>query len=492
MQATRRAAAAVGRAHHPARRAVQARHRALPGRRERELPAAPGQRDAPARHGARAAGAVHGAGADSRRTARCACAPPARPTCAAGSSTRSTAWSSRAARTAPTGTARSPSPSPRASTRWWWRARRRRRGRPRCRWRCRPAEAKGPLTDGAKLSLGASVVTLTVPVAEKDAVQEIGFTSQDAVLLRARGPAAARWCTAGARSTDCSLLVRPRTDVFKVRLWTTDGSAQVVAVAAHQAGGRGRRGRGAVGPGALHRGAARGPLPHHRAGLVPARRASSGLLRALRPGGLAGGRRHGVRDLRRRARCRSRWTRCARLASDAPQPLELAARPSLQVVTAPAPSVFLLSASVRHGERAAPACLFDGDGTVHEGRDTACFAASRVGTEAGARLWAASDAGGRVARHPPRGGAALEGRGARRRGAAALSFPGGVGLYALPGGSARAPRAHAARRTAGRCSSTSRAARWTCARPPAALSQCVLTGQGGKVLLGGAARRRPR
>ena len=30
-----------------------------------------------------------------------------------------------------------------------------------------------------------------------------------------------------SRVTDCPLLVRPKTDKFRVRLWTTDGSAQV-------------------------------------------------------------------------------------------------------------------------------------------------------------------------------------------------------------------------------------------------------------------------
>ncbi len=339
-------------------------------------------------------------------------------------------------------------------------------------------DAKGPLADGAKLSLGAAVVTLTVPVAEKDAVQEVGFTSKTPFSCALEEPTG-KVVYRRARGTGCSLLVRPMTDVFKVRLWTTDGSAQVVAslrtkpvVSA---------GAGQVPPGQALSTAVPRAGRYKTAGqawCLPS--AEKGLLRLCGPeASLEAG--ATVFATFGAAALSLPLDEVRALASDAPQPLELATRPSLQVVTASAPSVFLLSASVRHGERAAPACLFEGDGTVHEGRDTACFAASKVGTEAGTRLWAASDLSvdAQVTRRavalPSKAEALTPGR---RR----LSFQGGVGLFALPGGG-RARLELTLPKDGWAVLLDEQGRSVDLCAPTGGLSQCVLSGQGGKVLL---------
>jgi hypothetical protein len=79
-------------------------------------------------------------------------------------------------------------------------------------------------------------------------------------------------------------------------------------------------------------------------------------------------------------------------ASDSAISLPLSRAPFLQTVSSPKSSLFLLEAHVQYGERAAPTCGFDGAGSVRDRRDAACFAASRVGMEATGRLWAATDA----------------------------------------------------------------------------------------------------
>src|SRR5690606_14463158 len=90
-------------------------------------------------------------------------------------------------------------------------------------------EDKGPLVDGTRLTLGASVVSFDIPLAEKDAVQELsvraqGKTPLSCALETAEGLVVHRL----SRVSTCSLLVRPQLQKFKVRLWTTDGSASVV------------------------------------------------------------------------------------------------------------------------------------------------------------------------------------------------------------------------------------------------------------------------
>ncbi|HEY1086192.1 MAG TPA: hypothetical protein VGE37_00810, partial [Archangium sp.] len=89
-------------------------------------------------------------------------------------------------------------------------------------------EDKGAFVEGAKLNLAASVVSYDVPLAEKDSVQELsvkaqGKTPLSCALLDGEGQVVHR----KSRVADCTLLVRPQLSKFKLRLWTTDGTAAV-------------------------------------------------------------------------------------------------------------------------------------------------------------------------------------------------------------------------------------------------------------------------
>jgi len=251
-------------------------------------------------------------------------------------------------------------------------------------------EDKGPLVEGTKLTLGAAVVSFALPVAEKDAVQEVsvraqGKTPLSCALETAEGVVVHR----KSRVSDCTLLVRPQLQKFRVRLWTTDGTAAVVTSLRTRPIASGSAGS-LPGDGALAVNVARAGRYRTSAQVFCIGAAETGLLRACGP----------EVSLEAGATVFSGvGTRSQPLpldenvasADDKPFSLPLGRQPFVQVVKSGAKSLFLLEARVQHGERAAPSCAFDGAGTVRERRDSSCFAASRVGNETTSRLWAPSE-----------------------------------------------------------------------------------------------------
>lgn len=292
-----------------------------------------------------------------------------------------------------------------------------------------PAEDKGAVTDGMKLPLAAAVLSLQVPLGEKDSVQEMSFRAQGRTPLScALENGAGAVVYRKARVTDCTLLVRPRMEKYRVRLWTTDGAAQVVTTYRSRPIVEGTKGEApadkAIAVSVASAGRYRTSPQVFCIGGV-----ESGLLRPCGPeASLEAG----------PTIFSGMGTRPQPLpldenvftAADSPISLPLSRQPFLQRVSAPKSSLFLLEARVQHGERAAPACGFDGAGTVRDRRDAACFAASRVGGAATSRLWAASDSeiDTRITRRavtlPERADALTTGR---KR----LVFA-GVGRFALP------------------------------------------------------------
>ena len=343
-----------------------------------------------------------------------------------------------------------------------------------------PVEDGGPVTDGMKLTLAAPVLSLAVPPAEKDAVQEMSFKSQGRTPLScALENAAGTVVHRQARVTDCTLLVRPRLDKYRVRLWAAEeGTLPVVVTYRSRPVVEGAKGEApadkAVAVKVAHAGRYR-TAPQIRC--IGAN--ESGLLRQCGP----------EVSLESGATIFSTsGTKAEPLpldenvfsAADGAMALPLSRLPFLQTVSAPKRALFLLEARVQHGERAAPACGFDGAGTVRDRRDTACFAASRVGAEAIGRLWAASDAEveARVTRRavvlPERTEALPTGR---KR----LAFT-TAGRFALPK-STRARLELTLPRDAWAVLLDEGGQALDLCAPTGELQRCLLTGQGGSVVI---------
>ena len=250
-----------------------------------------------------------------------------------------------------------------------------------------PVEDKGLVTDGAALKLGASVQTLSIPVAEKDAVAELSFKSKTPIscaLEDGTGAVVHR----KTRVLECALLVRPMLERFRVRLWTTDGTAQVTAlykpriVAPFEKGTLGAGQAGIVAlphPGryrtspqmfclpALGRGLLKSCGPEVSLEAGPTVFAAFGAA----PSGLP-----------------LDEVTSSETAKVETAPIGLSRQPYLQKLTASGPSIFLAAGEVQHGERTSPSCAFDGAGTVREGRDSTCFAATGLTSSTVARAWA--------------------------------------------------------------------------------------------------------
>jgi hypothetical protein len=343
-----------------------------------------------------------------------------------------------------------------------------------------PAEDKGPVVDGAKLPLGASVTTLHLPTPEKDAVLEVGFhgvgkTPFSCAVEDETGTILAR----RLRSTDCAFLVRAQTRPFAVRLWTTDGATSVTASSKWKpviAGAPGTvEGDQALAVTLAHAGRYR-----TSGGSFCIGAADTGVLRPCGPEYSleAGGTVFAVFGTRSQP---LPLEESRAPAQDAAVVMPLGRRALVQTVTATAPSVFLMRASVPWGEKTSPACAFDGAGAVNERRERECFAASRVGTEASARVWTPSDSGvdaqlvRRAVAMPARADALHVGR-------EHLTFSSGVGLYAAPtSGQSRLEVTLPATGWAVLLDGTD-AAVDLCA-PTGALHRCVLTTQGGRLLV---------
>lgn len=252
-------------------------------------------------------------------------------------------------------------------------------------------EDGGPIrdqTNGAKRTLAAAVQTVSLPGAPgaPDAVYEVSFRGRSpfsCALEDGRGRVVHRL----TRRTECAMLLRPGTEPWRIRLWTTDGTVQIEESLR-------------VKPITT---ADRGTLPGSKASLVTL--AKAGLYTSSQPIHCLAGNAFGLlRGCGPETSLEAGpvvfaafGTQDQRLpldeqvvAAGAPvtQLLTLGQQPWLQGFSAARRSVFLLSAEVQHGERAAPACAFDSG--VRESHERTCFAASGAGAAATARAWAAA------------------------------------------------------------------------------------------------------
>ncbi|MGV3621360.1 MAG: hypothetical protein ACO1OB_11120 [Archangium sp.] len=340
-------------------------------------------------------------------------------------------------------------------------------------------EDKGTFADATKLTLGASVVSFALPVAEKDSVLEVavraqGKTPLSCALEDPTGNVVHRL----SRVTDCTMLVRPQLTKYRVRAWTTDGSAPVVTSLRTRPIVNGSAGTlaadAAVSISVAHAGR------YKTSGSIFCITGNvTGLMRwcgpevSLEAGGTifsAAGNKAQPLSL----------DESIGVADGKSFSLPIDRQPFVQVVKPGASSLVLMEARVQHGERAAPSCAFDGNGTVRERRDASCFAASRLGGEATSRLWAPVDFGidtsvVRRAVTPPTNAEALA------IGRARMAFT-NVGRFAFP------------KQTRARVELTLPADAWAvlladdgaaldlCA-PTGDLRRCTLTNQGGSVVV---------
>lgn len=243
-------------------------------------------------------------------------------------------------------------------------------------------EEAGQVQDGTTLPLAGAVRLLALPAAAADVVQELtlrGKSPFSCALEDGSGQVVHRLM----RVSECPRLIRPHGERMKVRVWTAEGAAQVTASFREkpvtQSESRSipptqaslltiaRAGRYTTAPGVYClAGSARGLLlPCGPEASLPAG-----------PMIFAG---FGPKD---QALALKEELDEQTAKSEAPtrQPLQLGQRPFLVRIAARKRSVFLLAAEVQYGERVAPACGFDTG--ARELREHACFAASNVTDQA--------------------------------------------------------------------------------------------------------------
>lgn len=342
-----------------------------------------------------------------------------------------------------------------------------------------PVEDKGAFADGLKLTLGGPVVSFAIPVAERDAVQEVvasatGKAPLSCALEAADGQVVYR----RSRASTCAVMLRPKLERYRLRLWTTDGTANVLTAFRSRPIAPGGPGQlpaaGAISYVVPRAGRYRtAPQVYCLGGDEPGQLRLCGPEVSLEAGTAiftTGGTRPLPFPLEEQV---------AAPGVEA-QPVALSRRPFIQVVRAQGPSLFLLEARVQYGERVAPSCAFDGAGTVRERRDGACFAASRVGPEAVSRLWAPSesDVEATLLRRAVTLPAATEALAPGRR---RLSFK-EVGRFALPK-AARARVELTLPKDAWAVLLDDGGAALDVCAPSDDLRRCLLTGQAGSVVL---------
>ncbi|MFT3709781.1 MAG: hypothetical protein QM817_19300 [Archangium sp.] len=341
-------------------------------------------------------------------------------------------------------------------------------------------EDKGALSDAQKLTLGAAVASWSIPLAEKDAVQEVSVKSQgktpiSCALEAADGSVVHR----KSRVTDCTMLVRPQLQKFRVRAWTTDGSAAVVTGYKSRPINSGSSGSLAA-DGAVAIKINRAGRYKTSPGVYCIGAGETGLLRSCGPEVSLEGGSTVFSPLGGKSVSVSLDENIAAADGKAFN-FPLNRLPFIQIVKGGGSnSLYLIEARVQHGERAAPSCAFDGSGAVRERRETACFAASRVGADATSRLWAPSEGDidtsvmRRAVSLPDKADALVTGR---KR----LTFK-DVGRFALPKNSRARLELTLPRNAWAVLLDDGGGALDLCA-PTNDLRRCFLTGQGGSLVL---------
>ncbi|MBS1152250.1 MAG: hypothetical protein H6Q89_3948, partial [Myxococcaceae bacterium] len=345
-----------------------------------------------------------------------------------------------------------------------------------------PVEDKGLVTDNAALKLGAAVQTFAIPVGEKDSVAELSFRSNRTPISCALEDGNGQVVSRMSRVNNCALLVRPKLEKFRVRLWTTDGTAQVTTLYKSRP----------VTP------FSKGTLVGGTAGQLDL--PSAGRYRtSAQVYCLSGGQRGLLRSCGPEVSLEAGPTVFAAFGTAAQpatlEPVTMGVGPKLDAMTISlsrqpfiqsftgGPSLFLLTGQTQHGERTAPSCGFDGAGTVREGRDSTCFAASGIAASATARAWSPTPEEApvtaklsyRALKLPAKAEPLVPGR---RR----LNWVDEAGVFALPASRARLELTLPIDAWAVLLDDKGGAVDF-CPPSGSLLARCVLTGKGGKLVL---------
>jgi hypothetical protein len=352
------------------------------------------------------------------------------------------------------------------------------------------ADEPVPAADGLTLKVGANVVVLDVPVPAADSVQDLELRSKTPIscaLEDSKGEVVHR----ESRVKECALLVRPGGEKFRVRVWTTDGSAQVATSFLT------RPIAPLAGKSIPAKQAALATMP--RAG----RFATSGQVFCL-PGSAKGLLRPCGPEASLEAGPVVLSTRGPSTEAKVPldeleAKLEVAAQsdqltlarvPFIQGSTSGKPALHLVAAKVAYGERFGPSCAIDSYSPapggksvpgVREGREASCFAASGVATQATARLWTPAEDGigaevTRVAVAVPEKAQALW------PGRKAVTWTGPAALFDLPANAKSRVELTVPKDAWAVLLDGSGAALDLCA-PEADLARCVFGARGGRIFL---------
>ncbi|MFL5321555.1 MAG: hypothetical protein ACJ790_17970, partial [Myxococcaceae bacterium] len=333
------------------------------------------------------------------------------------------------------------------------------------------------LADGVQLKFDTGVLRAPLPPLKGDGVEELSFSGKtpfSCALEDDKGAVVSRQMNV----KDCSLLVRPGGAAWKARLWTLANSAQVTAnVTMRQLGSASS---GAVKAGTAARVKIEKPGRYQtgpRIFCIP--ESQKGQLRKCGPetsldegGWIVSGSGGSDSSFELKEIVDS-------LDTEKSDKVMLSREPALLRQTSGATSLHLLKATVQVGDRTAPACKIDQG--VAQQSEYACYASSGATQSSLARWWTASPLSGeasvtRVAVQVPSTSSPLT------PGLQNISWSSGPAIrLALPSEPSRVSLSLAADAWAVQLDDKNNAVD-LCAPTPT-LSRCVLTGNGGHIVL---------
>lgn len=341
-----------------------------------------------------------------------------------------------------------------------------------------PVTESGVLASGGKLDVGAAVVRASLPRGSADVLQDVALRAPEpfsCALEDARGAVVSRQVDV----RECGMLLRPGTESWRVRVWTVGKPTQVSASVVTRAirplsGGAIAEGQAASAkvarPGRYETGSGVFCLPESEPGLLrpcgpeASLEAGAWVFSAMGTTGKA---------------ALSLTEKVDALSEPREERTRLEPWVALLRQHSPQPSLHLLKVEVPFGEPAYPACRLEGG--VAQQRDFACFAATGAGQESLARWWTPARAPGEavVTRFPvpvPSSTVPLT------PGLQDVTWPGGPSVrLVLPGEPVRVklslPREAWAVQVDGKGAAVD-----LCS-PSSALSRCVLSGEGGAVVI---------
>jgi hypothetical protein len=348
------------------------------------------------------------------------------------------------------------------------------------------SEDKPAAKDGTAYEVKSGVLRIPMPAAGGDSVHELGFSSKTPISCGIEDPTG-KVVWQRSRVTNCAVLVRPKSEAWKVRLWTTDGSAKVTSTVRTRAVVAADR--GGVGDKAALVRVAKAGRYQTGSGVMCLPEARTGPLKPCGPDASfeAGGVIFAGVNANSSVSLDALASKVAAAGTTSTE--SIAQSPTFENLEARGRSVFLLSATVGYGERAAPSCAFEGADSVRELKDSGCFAASAAGSSAVARFDAWTPDEAPVPTEVKRAAVAVPSRAVDLApGRQTVSWAGEAGLFALPPGQkVRAEVLLPAGAWAVLLSSQG-AAVDLCA-PGDDLRRCVFNGEGHQLLLSGAEAR---